>query len=306
MNMAALMRLAIFHRNAQDLIPALGDLSRSMRIVAVLVVLYPVTLISNLAVFGPASAFATAGCYLLAAALLLQLGTSRESWSFPTDTVWTNVNFGGLIYSMPMICFVYAFHYVLTDTLLEVENPSPHRLALVSFSTVVVLIGCYLPVSISGYLLLSGESIPSNVLSGLPPGAPIVFLAKLSIGLLLFVTYSLFIIPLRRRLEEIIFNTQTRLFVDPRRLLIAAVLAGLIGITSIALPDLGLANSLAGGCIALVMFYFPGRLMIRGRQMDLPLIERDRSNVLFGAFFVFMGVLICVMGLFGNLIFSFE
>lgn len=293
-----------------DLIPFTAFLSRTMRIILILICLFPVTLIGSLAVFGPASAFAVAGCYIQAFALVLQLFTASSkpdgtpAWTSPAPAVWSAVSLPGLIYSMPMICFVYAFHYVLTDTLGELETPTRMRMAKVNFISIAMMLGCYFPVALSGYLVLSGDNIPTNVLTALAAGSPAAFIAKLSIGALLLITYSLFIIPLRRKLEIICFASLTESMKSPKRIMVAAFLNAFVCIASIGLPDLGLANTLAGGCIALIMFFFPGRLMLR-HQLDLPFENRDPLRMGIGGIFVFSGTLICLVGLFGNMIFNF-
>lgn len=288
-----------------DLLPAMlpftGYLGRTARIIAVMITLYPVTLISNLAVFGPASAIAVAGCYIQATALVLNLFVSE--WEAPPAIQWTAVSPGGLLFSLPMICFVYAYHYVLTETLSELENPTRMRMALVNLTTVGIMLGCYLPVSICGYLAMSGKDITSNILASFS-GGPIVFIAQWSIGGLLLITYSLFIIPLRARGEMIFFGARTSGMKDPRRLFVAGLLALAVGVVSINLPDLGLANTLAGGCIAIVMFFAPGALMLRA-QLVLPFDNRDSLRMGIGGIFMFMGALICMMGLFGNMLFDY-
>lgn len=208
------------------------------------------------------------------------------------------------MFSLPMICFVYAFHYVLTDTLAELRNPTRMRMACVNITSVALLLGCYIPVAISGYLVYSGENIPSNALTGLAAGSPTALIAKWSIGALLLITYSLFIIPLRRKFEFILFREITHAVLEPRRLLVAALLNVFVCYVAVSLPDLGLANTLAGGCIALIMFFFPGRLMVRA-QLDLPFEERDSMRLAIGGMFVFFGALICFVGLFGGMIFDY-
>lgn len=285
------------------MLPIPSCFGRDVLIMLTLVLLYPVTLVGNLAAFGPASAIAAGGCYLQAAALVLQLFTNGE-WESPDDSTWESVNLGGLVYSLPMICFVYAFHYVLTETLCELQNSTRMRMALVNATTIGIQIGCYIPVAIAGYLIYSGKGITTNVLEKLPAGSLAGFVATWSIGGLLLITYSLFIIPLRQKLEKKIFGSLTESIKDPKRLFLAATLNVFVAIAALLLPDLGLANTLAGGCIALIMFYFPGRLMVRF-QSDLPFEYRDPLRLVIGGIFVFFGVLICFVGLFGNLIFSF-
>lgn len=286
------------------MLPFTKYLARTPRILSVMVCLFPVTLIGTLAAFGPASAIAAAGCYLQALALVAQLFVGDAEWNVPEKKVWTAVDMRGLLYSLPMICFVYAFHYVLTETLVELENPTRLRMALVNLSTVGITLGCYIPVAVSGYLVYSGEGIGTNVLTGLPNGSPTAFIAKWSIGGLLLITYSLFIIPLRQKLEKLIFGELTTEMTDPRRVAIAGGLNVFVAIVSVSLPDLGLANTLAGGCIALIMFFFPGRLMMH-YQLDLPFEQRDPLRIGIGMMFVFFGALICFVGMFGNLIFDF-
>lgn len=286
------------------MLPFTKCLQRTPRILSILIALFPVTLVGSLAAFGPASAIATAGCYLQALALVAQLFVGGAEWKVPDAKVWSSVDMAGLLYSMPMICFVYAFHYVLTETLVELENPTRMRMALVNLSTVGIMLGCYIPVAISGYLVYSGEGIGSNVLTGLPAGSPTAFIAKWSIGGLLLITYSLFIIPLRQKFEVMLFGNLTTVMTDPKRVAIATVLNVFVAVVAVSLPDLGLANTLAGGCIALIMFFFPGRLMVQ-YQLDLPFDQRDPLRIGIGMIFVFFGALICFIGMFGNMLFNF-
>eukprot|EP00178_Gracilaria_changii_P012367 TRINITY_DN34_c0_g1_i2.p1 TRINITY_DN34_c0_g1~~TRINITY_DN34_c0_g1_i2.p1 ORF type:complete len:451 (+),score=66.60 TRINITY_DN34_c0_g1_i2:4331-5683(+) len=285
------------------MLPIPSCVVRDSLILITLIVLFPVTLIGNLAAFGPASAIAAAGCYLQAAALVMQLFTNKE-WETPPPETWESVNLGGLIYSLPMICFVYAFHYVLTETLCELRNSTRMRMALVNATTIGIQIGCYIPVALAGYLIYSGKGITTNVLEGLPSGSFAGFVATWSIGGLLLITYSLFIIPLRQKLEKKLFGSLTSSMRDVKRIGLAAVLNLFVALAAVSLPDLGLANTLAGGCIALIMFFFPGRLMVRF-QSEKDFEERDPLRLVIGGTFVFFGGLICLVGLFGNLIFKF-
>lgn len=293
------------------MLPFMGVFSRAMRIVITLVVLFPVTLTGSLAAFGPASSLAVSGCYILAIALVIQTVTSpADAWVSPPLSVWTGISFSGLAYSLPMICFVYAFHYVQTDTLAELNEPVLPRLTGVSRLTVYILLICYIPVSVCGYLLQSGGIIPggatisSNILADLPPTSATVLIAKWAIGALLLITYSLFIIPLRRKVETLAFGRLSSAFLDPHRLVVAATLNIVVGIVSILLPDLGFANTLAGGCIALIMFFFPGLFMVQ-MQLDKSPSDRNTLQLVFGAMFIFCGVLICFVGLFGSLVFDY-
>jgi Transmembrane amino acid transporter protein len=90
---------------------------------------------------------------------------------------------------------------LLTETLCELKEPTVARMRLVNATTNGVLLGCYLPVSVAGYLIYSGQDVPSNMLSNLRASSLAVQVARLVIGGLLFFTYALFIIPLRRRVE---------------------------------------------------------------------------------------------------------
>lgn len=202
-----------------------------------------------------------------------------------------------------MICFVYAFHYVLTDTISELKTPSAKRTTSVNAFAVVLLMGCYVPVAITGYLLKSGKGISSNVLAGMGENSVVVIIAKWTIAALLFLTYSLFIIPLRRKVELLFFGRLSSSMLSLSRLAIAAGLNISVVIVSVLLPDLGLANTLAGGCIALVMFFFPGRLIVRN-QLDKPPASRHIFETITGAVLIVLGVLVCFVGLLGALIFD--
>lgn len=286
------------------MIPVLDLLDRISRIILIVVALYPVTLVGTLATFGPASTLGAIGCYLLALSFVLELFLSSPgTWSSPPWSVWLKVDISGLIFSMPMICFVFAYHYVLTDTLNELNNPTKQRMTRVNYLTVIILLACYIPVAMAGYLLKSGIYISSNILTGNRPKLVSSIVGTWAIGALLLFTYAIFIIPLRRKLEKLFFG---RLSTSPAalsRLIIAALLNLFVCIVSIALPDLGVANTIAGGCIALIMYFFPGCLMVR---LQLDNISRDRSifKLILGSLFVFFGALICFVGLFGALLFE--
>lgn len=280
-----------------------------MRIIYCLLALYPITMVGSLAAFGPASSFAVAGCYIFAVSLLLQAFNAPGLWKTPSLSVWTSFSLSGLVFSLPMICFVYAFHYVQTDTLSELQNPTFSRMRAVNLNTVAILFICYIFVSLCGYLLQSGgvprnANISSNILNDLPQSSTSVLLAKWSIGSLLLITYSLFIIPLRRKLELLLFQSLETSFFSTKRLMVAAVINILVGIVSICLPNLGIANALAGGCIALIMFVFPGCFIIK-IQMEQTLSERNVVQIAIGITFVFFGSLIAFVGLFGSAIFEF-
>lgn len=284
----------------QKMIPVLQHVSRNALIVITLATLFPFTLISNLASFGAASGLAVFGCYVQAGALLAQLFTQSD-WEVPPRSVWYSVDMGGLLYCMPMTCFVYAFHYVLTETLCELKHSTRKRITVVDMSTICIQIGCYLPMAIAGYLAYSGKNIPTNVLEGLPAGSTSVVIARWSIGGLLLVTYSLFIIPLRQKLEKKLYGILTSSMSDPRRVGAVVALNVSVGIAAVSLPNLGLANSVAGGCIALIMLFYPGRMMLLG-------IEGERggwkqwARKTVGVVFALMGVLICFVGIFGKII----
>lgn len=276
--------------------------SRLVRIVCTVVALYPFTLVGTLATFGPASAFGSAGCYMLAIALVVQ-ALMDPTWKSPAVPVWTAIHPIGFVSSLPMICFVYAFHYVLTDTISELKTPSFKRTTAVNAFAILILIGCYLPVAIAGYLLKSGRGISSNVLFGMGETSGVVITAKWTIATLLFLTYALFLIPLRRKLELFLVGRLSSSMLSLSRLAVAAGLNIFVAVVSNSLSDLGLANTLAGGCIALVMFFFPGRLMVR-QQMDKPRGSRNMFEAVTGSLLVAAGILICFVGLFGALVFD--
>jgi solute carrier family 38 (sodium-coupled neutral amino acid transporter), member 7/8 len=290
------------------LIPGSEAVSRNARILAVLTILFPVTLISSLAAFGAVSTVATAGCYIQVVAVVFELlwqADAADRWTFPPLGTLFSISVPGLIYVSPMVCFVYAYHYLLTETLDELEDPTYERMTQVNLYTVAVLYFCYLPLAIAGYLNYSGVDIPSNMLTKLNENSAAVIIARLVIALLLFGTYSLFIIPLRRKLEVIAFGSLTTGMTDLRRVQVAGALAATVAFVSIALPDLSLANTLAGGCIALVMFFFPGMMMLHGQFGKYAQGPKNNTLVGVGAAFAGAGALVAFVGLFGQMIFNY-
>lgn len=299
-----------------DLIPHIlpwtASVGRSARVLAVLAALFPLTLVGSLAAFGAVSGVAVAGCYVQAAAIAYELLLKTDEgdvWSVPATSELLRVDFAGLVYVSPMLAFVYAYHYVLTETLDELSDPTPARITTVNALTVAVLYACYLPLAIAGYLNYSGVGVPSNMLTKLNENSAAVVIARAVIASLLAGTYALFIIPLRRSLESAVFGARTASFVDPRRFAIAAALAVTVAAAALALPDLSVANTIAGGAIALVIFFFPGLLVLHGqfgKAAGGGVGGRSGAKIALGGLLVVAGAGICFVGLFGGMIFNFR
>lgn len=165
----------------------------------------------------------------------------------------------GILFSLPMIAFTYAYHYVLTDTFMEMKDPTIQRLKATTLSTTVTLSACYILVAISGYCLYGGKNVPSDVLSGFGQGSIVIIIALWSIGLLLFSTYALLVIPLRKRFEVMLYGEQTTHW-NLQRVSIAFGVGFFVVLSAILLKDLSLANAVAGGYVILRLyppFFFP-------------------------------------------------
>lgn len=294
------------------MLPIMRAVPRSARIIICVVALFPVTLVSSLAAFGPASTLAVFGCFVLALSLLIETLTGPTVWHMPSAHTWIEVDMPGLIYSLPMICFVYAFHYVQCDTLCELRHPTTSRVRRVNQLTVSTLILVYIIIATCGFLLKQGDGkgrISPNILADLPANSPPVIVAKWAIGLLLLCTYPLFIIPLRRSIERTLSSFFTRRLNQQQldvtcRTAVAAVLNMGVALAAVVLPDLGMANALAGGCIALVMLFFPGCFALK-LQLAAPPHARSAAQMAVGALFVCVGVVIGFVGVFGSSLFDF-
>lgn len=282
-----------------DMFPIFEGFSRYGRVFFIMLGLFPLTLISNLSVFGPSSALACIGCYILAFALVVETITSflNHKISFHVGPLFA-VKPMGILLSLPLVSFTYAYHYVLTDVVCELRAPSMVRLVKTVNATTALLYGCYFFVAISGFLLMNGSEVPDDILAGLGSTSLAVLISRWSIALLLFATYSLFIIPLRRRLEELWYGSMTR-SVGRDRLQVALIIAASVGGISAVLPSLGLANAVAGGCIALVMFLFPGLLSMRSGcdtrrgKHDLPTKAAFHNGIAMA----FLGIIVCIVGI---------
>jgi Transmembrane amino acid transporter protein len=179
-------------------------------------------------------------------------------------------------------------------------------MSMVNLMTVVTLLGCYLPLGVAGYVLYSGSHIPSNMLTKLSETSLAVLIARIVMGCLLFGTYSLFIIPLRRKLEMKLYSRLSVETTDSRRLSVAAVLMLAVLGSSIELRDLGLANAIAGGCLGLVILSFPGAMILHGERgpgasvaLTAGDANRRSKRVILGYGFIGCGIVIAFFGLFG-------
>lgn len=249
-------------------------------VVGTVVALAGPCLVGDLATFGPTSAIAVGGCYVLAAALVVQLVSvlAVGEGGVVGDPTVASVAVAlasfrpspvGVVATLPLVAFPYAFHYVLTDSLGELASPTRQRLHAVVRWSVVTLTSCYVPFGLAGLLLYAtpgpegaltahGTGVPLNVLAGVGDGSPVVTVARAAIAALLVLTYPLLVIPLRRRVEAGVWGA-----VQPaggRRVAVVAALSVGVGAVSGGLRDLGAANDVAGGAIAVIMFVVPGGL----------------------------------------------
>ncbi|KAK1868009.1 hypothetical protein I4F81_010506 [Pyropia yezoensis] len=152
---------------------------------------------------------------------------------------------------------------------IALASPTRQRLHAVVRWSVVTLTSCYVPFGLAGLLLYAtpgpegaltahGTGVPLNVLAGVGDGSPVVTVARVAIAALLVLTYPLLVIPLRRRVEAGVWGA-----VQPaggRRVAVVAALSVGVGAVSGGLRDLGAANDVAGGAIAVIMFVVPGGL----------------------------------------------
>eukprot|EP00186_Timspurckia_oligopyrenoides_P002590 CAMPEP_0182448452 /NCGR_PEP_ID=MMETSP1172-20130603/27043_1 /TAXON_ID=708627 /ORGANISM="Timspurckia oligopyrenoides, Strain CCMP3278" /LENGTH=92 /DNA_ID=CAMNT_0024645323 /DNA_START=37 /DNA_END=312 /DNA_ORIENTATION=- len=82
--------------------------------------------------FGPSSSIAVVGCYVFALALLLAAYIAGSApWStdapFALLFEFTVPSFAGIFEALPILVFVYAYHYILPETLGELKDPSAKR-----------------------------------------------------------------------------------------------------------------------------------------------------------------------------------
>ncbi|OSX79750.1 hypothetical protein BU14_0071s0005 [Porphyra umbilicalis] len=272
------------------LVPALlGGWSRLTLVLATVAALGVPCLAGDLGAFGPTSAMAVGGCYLLSAALVVHLlggllgGGGAAAAGAPTlgsvAAALTSLRFSpaGVVATLPLMVFPYAFHYVLTDTLGELGTPTKGRLRAVIGGSVGTLTACYLPFGVAGALLYAAPgpvgtadggasaataaaAVPLNVLAGVGDGSLVVTVARAAIAALLALTYPLLLIPLRRRVETGLWGAPQPW--GRRRAAAAAALSAAVGAAAAGLADLGAANDVAGGAIALIMFFIPGALSV--------------------------------------------
>ncbi|GAB0498562.1 hypothetical protein MMPV_009908 [Pyropia vietnamensis] len=267
----------------------LGWIPRLWLVVGSVVALAGPCLVGDLAVFGPTSAVAVGGCYVLAAALVVQLASvlaAGEGGAVGDPTVASvavalvSPRFSpvGMVATLPLVAFPYAFHYVLTDTLGELSTPTHQRLHAVVNWSVVTLTACYVPFGLAGMLLYAtpgpvgaltahGAGVPLNVLAGVGNDSAIVTIARAVIAALLVLTYPLLVIPLRRRIEAGVWGSVQS--AGGRRVAVVAALSVGVGALSGGLRDLGAANDVAGGAIAVIMFVVPGGLSAMRGWSDL-------------------------------------
>eukprot|EP00172_Hildenbrandia_rubra_P003391 Plantae.Rhodophyta-Hildenbrandia_rubra.ctg53962.p1 GENE.Plantae.Rhodophyta-Hildenbrandia_rubra.ctg53962~~Plantae.Rhodophyta-Hildenbrandia_rubra.ctg53962.p1 ORF type:complete len:429 (-),score=18.48 Plantae.Rhodophyta-Hildenbrandia_rubra.ctg53962:355-1641(-) len=288
-------------------------ISRTGRITLLLFIEFWATLVSDLSVFGPASALVCIGCYILCGAMIFEtfelfsvsLSPSLSTRSILSFSNLTSFHPRGFLYSLSITAFVFAYHFIYTDTIHELKDPTPDRAWKLNKLTFAILLGCYIPFSISGYLAGSIHGhIGTNVLKNLGRGSLTVFIARLSITALLIITYPLLVIPLRRRGENLLNRYQWRSSIWQRRYMVNGFLAFSIGLISILLTDLGDANAVAGGCIVTVMYFFPGLFLLKlnqnGQERD---VKKMVFNITLGSALVLVSVTTSILGVFGQALF---
>eukprot|EP00808_Paulinella_micropora_P016478 g19026.t1 len=292
--------------------------SHTSHVLLVMVLISPLTLVPSLGDFGPTSVLACTGCYLQAFALLVKAATSTSSNTpntpfTPTgsaspapsavgsvQTPWLKFAPQHVLVILPLMTFLFAYHYVLQDSLAELNRESVAGTTKILRHTSLTLMGCYLLVGVCGYVIFGGVNVPGNVLPTLTGASAVI--AQWAIAALLFLTYPLFLIPLRKRVQALLFDYHVP--EDPHRTAplgvrfrAALLLAVLVGIAALALPDLMVANQVAGACVALVMFAFPGLVELALARSRLSTDVSCMMGYVRGGTFLCLGLTVALLGL---------
>ena len=289
------------------ILPPAKLIPRTGRILLILLAEFWPTLISDLSIFGKASAFACAGCYLLAMTMLFQVVsilTGEDNYLSSSSGSLSQFHFRGVLYSLSITAFVYAFHFIYADTIHELKDPTPRRVRKLNLTTFAILACCYVPFTVLGYIAAGTKGhIDANVLTSFGEQSIPAKIARISITLLLLVTYPLLIIPLRRRGEKLLHLIEwvDNDAADP--IVMSGIVAALVGIVASFLTDLGDANAIAGGCLSLVMYLFPGLFLISLERRKESQQDRSLWKILLGSVLVIVSVLASVLGLFGQALF---
>ena len=272
---AAVSYIVGIAENLPSLIPVLQSWERWALILLALALTTPATMARDVGVFSFLSGVVCSIVGILAFALFLRsvimVGGNEDD--VKGDIGYASVVFGlnigtWIAKAWPYQTFVYAFHYVIPNILSQLEAPSPARVTVTFRSTILNLVCPYLIFSLAGWFLCHGGlnwPLDPNFLIGASKGDWVVAATTWVITLTLLFTYQLFLIPLRKKVEGRFHCVDSPHVSDG--VPIARVVASLswqliVFLISILLKDLGAANAVAGGCIGLVMFTFPGALMI--------------------------------------------
>ena len=291
---------------APRMFSVLQSVPRAALMAAIVGVEFFAVLVSNLSVFGYASGIACIGCYIQAFVLVVKFFTTSDKLHLPGSLGSLSAfSLEGFLLSLPLASFVFAYHYIYLDIIEELEQNTQSNTWRINRLTLLILWSCYLPFTICSYALVKHTTLGPNVLTSLD-GSWTVFVARFSLVALLILTFPLLAIPLRKRVEKVLVPYLSNLSTFQQGICSSAVLNTVIFATALTFTDLGVANTIAGGCLAIIMFIFPGLFLVVSEEAKSSEQGNTTKNRIFGWFLIAFGVITAFMGLFGSYLFPLK
>uniref|UniRef100_A0A7S1XFA0 Amino acid transporter transmembrane domain-containing protein n=1 Tax=Compsopogon caeruleus TaxID=31354 RepID=A0A7S1XFA0_9RHOD len=277
----------------------MAETSRVTRTALVVVAMFPLTLIANVSWFGLSSIVVCVCCFIALCAMVARMCVSfwLGQLRFNVENLLA-VHPAGIFLALPLVSFNFAYHFILTDVLCQLNRPSMIRISTALSLTTVTLLALYIPSALTGFVLFGGDNVPASVLDWPQNHTDTLAMTLWPTVLLWIASYPLLTVPLRRSIERLYFSVETEA-ISLRRVTAAVVLSVFAFVMVLVQTDLTLINAVSSGSMALLVYFFPGLLSLRA-SVDTRKAKYDlesRRSVYIGLTATLMGVIVCFLGI---------
>jgi len=198
-------------------------------------------------------------------------------------------DFNGLLLTIPIMCYSYQCQFLVPPLFAELRRPTRSRMTVVVVATICVCSLLYIPMGIFGYMTF-GPATESNILLNLSGTSIATTVARLSIILMVIVSYPVLLMPARLAMISLLYQTSECSNFIFYGLTVVFFLLTLV--LAIFVPKIEMVFAIAGGTLgSWLILIIPGILMLR---MRLVLTTYYYVNCVVSSLLIILGLAIAV------------
>lgn len=220
-----------------------------------LAIMFPLSILRRIQFLSYTSLLSIVSAMFVVVAVIIRSCQSIIAGDRDRSTISLVGSFDSIVTSFPIICFSLTSHVTLLPMISEMKSPSIKKVSIVGAGSVFICMTMYMTIAIAGYVLFLEET-QDNVLNSFTSSDPLIIVTKISITIVVILSYPLFLFATRECFENIIFANKP--FSWPRWIIQAAIISLISYIIAIAFPSIKSVLGLTGATgSTLAAFVYP-------------------------------------------------